>query len=422
MIFPFFDEIMMSQRRPNSSLTAEENMITFATIIIIVIMSVVVVCGDTRATFFYDTTKSNHHRWHNNIHERCIGHGCTTRTWLTLPSRRLSSIMSSFPTSSTRHDNSLFSNRNIPLLLPSLEKQSITSTATNATTSSSSSSSSSKSSIIFDLTQPSVAVAAAAAASTRSSCSLLGMKSIGIDYGLIRTGVAVTVGYNPIPITTIISNNNNNTNVCREIIQILHHEQHVQRVIIGYPIHKNGTIAMQTNVTQLFGMELVSHIRQEFGSHIVVHWWDERYTSQAATIQLHHSNNIHHNNPRVLPSRHRDCHGTLDAISACLILEDYYYNNGANAMEVSIPSDVEQECLRIFYQQQQSKQQQQQQQHRLLIHHRGETRLYNRKLAIAQARQEEENQFKVNNDYNNNETNRIRMTPVKNKKLKKKRN
>jgi hypothetical protein len=57
-----------------------------------------------------------------------------------------------------------------------------------------------------------------------------------------------------------------------------------------------------------------------------------------------------------------------------------------------------------------------------LIHHRGETRLYNRKLAIAQARQEEENQFKVNNVFNSNETNRTIMTPVKNKKRKKKRN
>lgn len=35
----------------------------------------------------------------------------------------------------------------------------------------------------------------AAASLTQETCRLLGVKSIGVDYGLARTGIAVTVGY-----------------------------------------------------------------------------------------------------------------------------------------------------------------------------------------------------------------------------------
>lgn len=35
----------------------------------------------------------------------------------------------------------------------------------------------------------------AAASMTQDACRLLGVKSIGVDYGLARTGIAVTVGY-----------------------------------------------------------------------------------------------------------------------------------------------------------------------------------------------------------------------------------
>ena len=41
----------------------------------------------------------------------------------------------------------------------------------------------------------------AAAQLTTSTSSLLGTKSIGVDYGLVRTGIAVSNGYNPQPLS-----------------------------------------------------------------------------------------------------------------------------------------------------------------------------------------------------------------------------
>jgi hypothetical protein len=35
----------------------------------------------------------------------------------------------------------------------------------------------------------------AAASLTQDSCRLLGVKSVGVDYGLSRTGIAATVGF-----------------------------------------------------------------------------------------------------------------------------------------------------------------------------------------------------------------------------------
>jgi hypothetical protein len=49
--------------------------------------------------------------------------------------------------------------------------------------------------VTSSLQQPGGALIDAAASLTQDSCRLLGMKSVGVDYGLSRTGIAVTVGF-----------------------------------------------------------------------------------------------------------------------------------------------------------------------------------------------------------------------------------
>ena len=85
----------------------------------------------------------------------------------------------------------------------------------------------------------------AAASVTQESSKLLGVKSIGVDYGLVRTGVAVTVGYQPKPLA--ILSGLNNTQVCEKVVEICLAEQ-TNRLIVGLPLHKNGTEAEQTNI------------------------------------------------------------------------------------------------------------------------------------------------------------------------------
>lgn len=97
----------------------------------------------------------------------------------------------------------------------------------------------------------------AAAAITKESCRLLGIKSLGVDYGLVRSGVAATVGYDPTPLR--ILSNLNNTELSQHIVEICRSEQ-ASQVIVGLPLHKNGTEANQTTITRMFAAELADNL------------------------------------------------------------------------------------------------------------------------------------------------------------------
>ena len=175
----------------------------------------------------------------------------------------------------------------------------------------------------------------AAAEVTQQSCELLGVKSIGVDYGLVKTGIAVTAGYQPKPIAIVST-----TNLCQQVVQIVKSEQATQ-IIVGLPLHKNGTEAEQTQLTRLFAHNLTLLVRQEFGPTVPVLLWDERYTSKYAAA-LANSQHTNSNN------RRQDLYGTLDAEAACIILEHYYALNGAGAQQVKLSDDLEAQCLQVY--------------------------------------------------------------------------
>jgi len=156
----------------------------------------------------------------------------------------------------------------------------------------------------------------AAAFVTRSSLtsSLLGVKAIGVDYGLVRTGVAATVGYDPRPLTILSSLNE--TEAAKAVVQICRDEQ-AQRVVLGLPLHKNGTEAEQSNLTRAFGSYLSCAVYAEFGPNVPVYLWDERYTSKEAAARV-----------RSRDPKATDLYGELDADAACIILEHYYADGG----------------------------------------------------------------------------------------------
>ena len=74
----------------------------------------------------------------------------------------------------------------------------------------------------------------AAASLTQESCSLLGVKSIGVDYGVVRTGVAVTVGYDPKPLAILADLNT--TQVCQQVVRTCQSER-ANQVVVGLPLH-----------------------------------------------------------------------------------------------------------------------------------------------------------------------------------------
>jgi putative Holliday junction resolvase len=165
----------------------------------------------------------------------------------------------------------------------------------------------------------------AAAVVTQESCQILGVKSVGVDYGLVRTGVAVTVGYSPTPLE--ILSDLNSTQLCESVVEICRAEQ-ANRVIVGLPLHKNGTEAEQTIITRVFAAELAQQVIQQLGPDVPVYMWDERYTSKEAAAR------IHSKNPR------DQIYGMLDAEAACIILENYYNDNGIGAERVDVPAEM----------------------------------------------------------------------------------
>jgi putative Holliday junction resolvase len=165
----------------------------------------------------------------------------------------------------------------------------------------------------------------AAASITRDSCPLLGVKSVGVDYGLVRTGVAATVGYNPTPLEII--SDLNNTGVCERVVEICRAEQ-ARQVIVGLPLHKNGTEAEQTTLTRIFAGELAHKVLYELGPECPVFMWDERYTSKEAAARAHSKN----------PGSF--LYGTIDAEAACIILENFYDDSGEGAERVPVSDEA----------------------------------------------------------------------------------
>jgi RNase H-fold protein (predicted Holliday junction resolvase) len=180
-----------------------------------------------------------------------------------------------------------------------------------------------------------------AAQITQSNCQLLGIKSIGIDYGLVRTGLAVTVGYEPKPLAILYNTNTNTSNVtslCQQIIQYIKSEQNVQQIIIGLPLHKNGTTSSQSTLTIQFGYQLIQHIICNFGLTKTILFFDERYTSKEAAARAHSTN------------PYQPLYGTLDADAACIILENYYNDNGCGEHVLHLTNTtLLDECLQYYY-------------------------------------------------------------------------
>jgi RNase H-fold protein (predicted Holliday junction resolvase) len=133
-----------------------------------------------------------------------------------------------------------------------------------------------------------------------------------------------------------IVQSNRTSVVCEHVVRHARRER-AESVIVGLPLHKNGSVAEQTEITLRFCRELASFVLAELGPAVPVLLWDERYTSKEAAARAH--------------SRHpgRFLYGTLDAEAACIILEHFYGDNGVGAYRIEVTDDaVRQRCLQTY--------------------------------------------------------------------------
>lgn len=169
--------------------------------------------------------------------------------------------------------------------------------------------------------------------------SLIGTKSLGVDYGTIRTGIAVTVGYAPIPLTILDSQNT--TELAMDVVKLSQSEKAAQ-IVIGLPLHKNGTISDQANIVQNFSEIVACAVHKKLGPNSTnVYLFDERYSSKEAMARILSK----------VPTKDHNKQYLIDADSACIILEHFYAVNGAGKQLVTVPDHLRQECDDIWLEQ-----------------------------------------------------------------------
>ena len=133
------------------------------------------------------------------------------------------------------------------------------------------------------------------------------MRILGIDYGEARVGVAITDGLN---ITAqgleTIQRNGSDKVVLRRLDEILANYE-VDTIVVGMPLHMNGTVSERAKITQEFVHKLKCKYNQ-----LKIETIDERLT----TVEAHKTMNfleVHKNKKKNI----------VDTISATYILETY---------------------------------------------------------------------------------------------------
>ena len=130
-------------------------------------------------------------------------------------------------------------------------------------------------------------------------------RSMGIDYGDARTGVALSDLLCSIVGSTTVIPSRNREKALADIVRIAK-DQEVGTIVVGLPRNMNGTEGPRADLCREFAQLL----GQATGLEIIM--WDERRT----TVEAHNilSQHNYHGQKRK---------NTVDAVAASLILEGY---------------------------------------------------------------------------------------------------
>ena len=130
---------------------------------------------------------------------------------------------------------------------------------------------------------------------------------LGIDYGSVRTGIAITdeLGITAQGLETITSNGSDKV-ILKRIDELLQ-EYSIECIVLGNPINMNGTKGKRAEETELFLHKLKSRFNK-----INIVQVDERLTS----VEAHKTMNF-------LNVNNKKKKQVVDTISAVYILENY---------------------------------------------------------------------------------------------------
>ena len=110
------------------------------------------------------------------------------------------------------------------------------------------------------------------------TASHLGRRTIGVDYGLKRTGVCVSVGYAPRALPVIFHDNQPDL-VAQALVDLVKREA-AEQMVVGFPINSRGLEGEQANCTRTMVAELARRAPM-----CTIYLWDERHRSRAPPRQ-----------------------------------------------------------------------------------------------------------------------------------------
>lgn len=148
----------------------------------------------------------------------------------------------------------------------------------------------------------------------------LGRRTVGVDYGFRRTGVALSTGYSPEPHRVLETADNSTAaqeNLVAELMAIALRTASVQ-FVVGMPLDQEGGESNeQAPATRAFAVRL-AEAAQERGYHVYI--WDERGSTMEARVRTQNA----------LLKRNRAIE-RVDALAAAVILEAFFEVDGRGA-------------------------------------------------------------------------------------------
>ena len=133
------------------------------------------------------------------------------------------------------------------------------------------------------------------------------MRVLGIDYGAVRVGIAITdeLGITAQGLKTITYNGNDKI-LLRELDKILE-EYNIETIVVGMPFYLDGNKSARTDITEKF----IHKLKCKFNK-MQIERVDERLTTVAA-----------HKTMNYLNIDKREKKNIVDTLSAVYILETY---------------------------------------------------------------------------------------------------
>ena len=136
------------------------------------------------------------------------------------------------------------------------------------------------------------------------------MRILGVDYGVARTGVAVSdeLGFTAQGVATI--HNRNIEKISDEVIQYAK-KFNASIIVLGFPKNMNNTVGERGEATLAFAEVLKS----KYNCEIIM--WDERLSTVSAIKTLNETN-----------TRGAKRKAVIDTVAAAIILQNYLEYRG----------------------------------------------------------------------------------------------